>query len=73
MPETIESFVAKLQADGVEAGKAEAEKLLADAQAHADRIIGSIRHECLYHVIVSNERNLQFSPPRRAASRPISG
>ena len=43
MPETIESFVAKLQADGVEAGKAEAEKLLADAQAHADRIIADAK------------------------------
>ena len=43
MPETIESFVAKLQADGVEAGKTEAAKIVADAQAEADKIIADAK------------------------------
>ena len=38
MVDTIEAFVGKLQADGVEAGRAAAEKLKADAQAQADAI-----------------------------------
>jgi len=41
--ETIESFVAKLKADGVEAGKQEAEKLQADAKTHADRILADAK------------------------------
>ena len=39
MVETIESFVAKLQTEGVEAGKQAAEKLLADARRQADKTI----------------------------------
>ena len=39
MPETIESFVAKLQADGVQAGKAEADKLTQQARQQAQQII----------------------------------
>ena len=43
MVETIESFVAKLQADGVDAGRQEAEKLRADARAEADKIIAAAK------------------------------
>ena len=39
MGETIESFVAKLQAEGVEAGQQAAEKLLAEAKQQAEKII----------------------------------
>ena len=39
MGETIESFVAKLQAEGVEAGKAAAQKLLSEAKQQAEKII----------------------------------
>ena len=45
MADTIESFVAKLQADGVETGKAEAEKITADATAQAERIVAEARGE----------------------------
>ena len=38
MTQTIESFVQKIQAEGVQAGKDAADKLLADAQAQAQRI-----------------------------------
>jgi len=39
MPDTIESFVAKLQAEGVEAGREAADKLLTEAKQQADKII----------------------------------
>jgi V/A-type H+-transporting ATPase subunit E len=39
MAETIESFVNKLQTEGVEAGKQAAEKLLAEAKQQADKIV----------------------------------
>lgn len=56
MVESIETFVAKLQSDGVEAGKQaaeelrmeaqrEAEKLIADAKAEADKIIAGAKTE----------------------------
>ena len=43
MAETIESFVDKLQKDGIEAGRAEATKLLDDAKAQADTIISDAK------------------------------
>lgn len=39
MTETIETFVAKLQEEGVQAGRAAAERLQAEAQVRADRIL----------------------------------
>jgi hypothetical protein len=39
MADSIESFVTKLQNEGVEAGKKEAEKIRAEAQEEADRIV----------------------------------
>jgi len=39
MAESIEAFVAKLQTEGVEAGRREAEKMRAEAQAEAERIL----------------------------------
>jgi len=39
MAETIESFVAKLQAEGVQAGKDQADKLHAEAEAQAEKIV----------------------------------
>jgi vacuolar-type H+-ATPase subunit H len=39
MPETIEAFVSKLQADGVRAGQAAADKIRAEAEERAARIV----------------------------------
>lgn len=39
MAETIETFVAKLQTEGVEAGRQEAKKLVAEAQRQAQQIL----------------------------------
>jgi len=39
MAETIESFVAKLQSEGVEAGRQAADKLLSEAKKHSEEII----------------------------------
>jgi len=43
MGESIESFVAKLQAEGVEAGKQAAEKLRAEAKQQAETIVAEAR------------------------------
>lgn len=43
MPETIETFVAKLQTEGVQAGKAEADKIVADAQAKAEQVLADAK------------------------------
>jgi len=43
--ETIESFVAKLQAEGVEAGRKAAEKLKAEAKQQAERVMQQARAE----------------------------
>ena len=43
MAETIESFVGKLQKDGIEAGRAEASKLLETARAEAEKIISDAK------------------------------
>ncbi len=45
MAETIEAFVAKLQTEGVQAGKAEAEKILESARAEAETILADARAE----------------------------
>jgi F0F1-type ATP synthase membrane subunit b/b' len=45
MAQTIESFVEKLQAEGVEAGKAAADKLLADARQQADKVLADAKAE----------------------------
>jgi len=45
MADTIESFVDKLQKDGVEAGKTEAAKLVADAKAEGERIVADARKQ----------------------------
>jgi len=45
MAESIESFVNKLQNEGVEAGKKEAEKIRAEAQDEADRIVQEARQQ----------------------------
>lgn len=43
MSETIESFVEKLQKDGIDAGQVEANKLLDDARAEAGKIIADAK------------------------------
>lgn len=43
MAETIESFVGKLQKDGIEAGQAEATRLLDAARAEAEKIISDAK------------------------------
>ena len=39
MADSIESFVARLQQEGVESGRQQAEALLAQARSHAQRIV----------------------------------
>ncbi|MCJ7544333.1 MAG: hypothetical protein MUP47_07180 [Phycisphaerae bacterium] len=45
MADTLESFVAKLQAEGVQAGREAAEKIRSDAQAQAKEIVAQARKE----------------------------
>jgi len=45
MAESIESFVAKLQEEGVDAGRAEAAKITAKAEADAEKILADARAE----------------------------
>ena len=45
MAETIESFVAKLQEEGVQAGQQAAEKLRAEAEKQAEEIVKTARRE----------------------------
>ena len=45
MSETIESFVEKLQKDGIDAGQTEANKLLDDARAEAEKIIAEAKSQ----------------------------
>lgn len=43
MTETIETFVAKLQKEGVQAGQDQAEQIKADAQAEAEKIVSDAK------------------------------
>ncbi len=54
MGESIESFVAKLKAEGVDAGRAEADALKANAEAEAKRIVEAAKAEA--EAIVSKAR-----------------
>ncbi|MFW6062437.1 MAG: hypothetical protein ACOC93_06470 [Planctomycetota bacterium] len=45
MAETIESFVAKLQEEGVQAGQQQAEQMRADAERQAEEILAQAREE----------------------------
>ncbi len=45
MASTIEEFVSKLQADGVQAGQAEADKIIAQAQKQAEQIVQQAKAE----------------------------
>lgn len=45
MADTIETFVAKLQAEGVEAGRKEADEIRAAAQQQADTVVAEARKE----------------------------
>jgi len=54
MAETIESFVEKLQKEGIETGKAEAEKIIADARAEAEKIIADAKAQA--EAIVNDAR-----------------
>lgn len=45
MPDNLESFVKKLQAEGVDAGKAAAEKLKREAEQEAEEIVSNAREE----------------------------
>lgn len=45
MTETIESFVAKLKTEGVEAGQKQAEQLKQEAQQEADRVVAQARQD----------------------------
>lgn len=50
MAETIESFVAKLQAEGVEAGRQAAEKLLAEAKQQSEQIVQDAKEQAEKHL-----------------------
>ncbi len=56
MADTIESFVTKLQQEGVEAGRAEAEKLKADAQSQADEILADAKKQAEQIVEEANKQ-----------------
>ena len=43
MADTIESFVAKLRVEGIDAGKQEAERIAAEARAEADRVVAAAK------------------------------
>lgn len=45
MGETIEEFVAKLQAEGVQAGQQQADRILTQAQEQADRTLADARNQ----------------------------
>jgi V/A-type H+-transporting ATPase subunit E len=45
MPETIEAFVEKIRSEGVQAGRKQADQLIADAKNQADEIISQARRE----------------------------
>jgi len=45
MAETIETFVAKLQAEGVEAGQKQADRIRAEAEAQAEKTLQQARRE----------------------------
>lgn len=45
MTDTIESFISRLQAEGIQAGQAEARKVLEQAQAHAQQTLEQARAE----------------------------
>jgi V/A-type H+-transporting ATPase subunit E len=45
MPESIESFIKKLQAEGVDAGKEAAEKIMKEAEQAAEEIIADAKNE----------------------------
>jgi vacuolar-type H+-ATPase subunit E/Vma4 len=45
MPESIESFVKKLQSEGVDAGKEAAEKIKREAKREAEKILGDAKAE----------------------------
>ncbi|MGC9454021.1 MAG: hypothetical protein ACP5HU_04080 [Phycisphaerae bacterium] len=62
MAETIESFVQKLQQDGVEAGRAEAEKIRAEAREEAERIVADARSRA---ESIVEEANRQAEDRRR--------
>jgi len=43
MPESIESFVKKLQSEGVDAGKKAAEKIIKEARQEAEKIFAQAK------------------------------
>jgi V/A-type H+-transporting ATPase subunit E len=45
MAETIEAFVAKLQAEGVDAGRQEAQRIRAEAERQAQQVLQQARHD----------------------------
>jgi len=55
MAESIESFVEKLQKEGVEAGQAEAEKIAAEARAQADQVLADAKKQAEH--VLAEARN----------------
>lgn len=69
MAETIEAFVQKLQQDGVEAGRADAEKIRAEAREEAERIVADARSQA--ESIVA-EANRQAEDRRRKSETELA-
>ncbi len=66
MADTIESFVTKLKEEGVEAGKAEAERIRADARADADKTIAEAKAEAERLVASAGEEAEQLLAKAKA-------
>lgn len=69
---TLESFVSKLHADGVEAGRKEAERLIQDARDQADSIVGAAEEEAR-RIIESAEAQAKREKERVSAELRLAG
>lgn len=69
---TLESFVSKLHADGVEAGRKEAERLIQDARDQADSIIGAAEEEAR-RIVESAEAKAKRESERVNAELRLAG
>ena len=71
MPETIESFVNKLQTEGVQAGQAAAEKILAEAQQQAQQVVRKA-HEQADVIIADAKEQAQVTLDRNQAEMKLA-
>ncbi|MEJ2184733.1 MAG: hypothetical protein P8Z36_02240 [Gemmatimonadota bacterium] len=71
-PTTLESFVSKLHADGVEAGRKEAERLIEEAKEQAETIIGAAEAEAR-RIVESAEADAKRETERVDAELRLAG